>query len=516
MKTFRTFLFAAAVAAPLACTEKSMEPSSGHETGLITFSATVTEPETRTILDADGLSVLWESGDAIAVSGAESPFIADIPDGTSGSSAEFTGNVAAADNYYAVYPASACGSFSGSNAVIDLKKEQSAVKNTFDSEAGILTAMTGAEEMSFAFRHVVGYVKFTVDENSGDIVSVSVKASGGERLSGTFTVDCAAETPDLAVTAGSSTVSLVSDEPMEAGNYYIAMLPGTYSQGLEFTFTDAQGRTATKVLDGEISLEAGVVQNIGTVACLDGISTDIDESVIWEGETAMGNWEGYCQDLAWGEFDWSSIDLSQGPAYLVAEIVEDPSSTWWQFQMSSATKWEDLSEPVFIELLPGQTEVTVELTESRLQELQDKDGLIIRGSNYTLKKVTLRQETVYTSEHEVWSGIHDLGTDWSSFLALTWDANVFQNIPDGSVLHIEYDTYTDQTYWQLKLMSGNDGWPVLTSIEYADPEAGTVMLAKGPNEFSCLLNDTDAGALRTYGLVVGGQYATITRIYWTE
>ena len=106
--------------------------------------------------------------------------------------------------------------------------------------------------------------------------------------------------------------------------------------------------------------------------------------------------------------------------------------------------------------------------------------------------------------------------DWSSFLTLSWDKNVFQNIPDGSVLHIEYDTYKDRTYWQLKLMSGNNGWPVLTSIEYADPEAGTVMLAEGPNEFSCLLNDTDAGALRTYGLVVGGQYATITRIYWTE
>ena len=515
MKTSRILIFAAAAAISMACAKENIVvPSMQNEVALV-FNAAADTPLSRTMLADNGLEILWNAGDQIAVSGASTPFVADIAEGTSGSSAEFTGNAAEADKYYAVYPASACGSFSGSNAVIDLKREQSAVKNTFDSEAGILTAMTGAEEMSFAFRHVVGYVKFTVDENSGDIVSASVRATGGESLAGTFAVDCAAETPDLAVTDGSSTVSLVSEEPLEVGNYYIAMLPGTYSRGLEFTFTDAQGRTADKVLDGEISLEAGVVQNIGTVACLDGISTDIDERVIWEGETAMGNWDGYCQDLAWGGFDWSSIDLSQGPAYLVAEIVEDPSSWWWHFQMSSAPKWEDLSEPVFIELLPGQTEVTVELTESRLQELQDKDGLLIRGSNYTLKKVTLRQETVYTSEHEVWSGSHDLG-DWSSFLTLSWDKNVFQNIPDGSVLHIEYDTYKDRTYWQLKLMSGNDGWPALTSIEYANPEAGTVMLAEGPNEFSCLLNDTDAGALRTYGLVVGGQYATITRIYWTE
>ena len=302
MKTSRILIFAAAAAISMACAKENIVvPSMQNEVALV-FNAAADTPLSRTMLADNGLEILWNAGDQIAVSGASTPFVADIAEGTSGSSADFTGNAVEADIYYAVYPASACGSFSGSNAVIDLKQEQSAVKNTFDSDAGILTAMTGAEEMSFAFRHAVGYVKFSVDENSGDIVSVSVKASGGESLSGTFAVDCAAETPDLAVTDGSSTVSLVSEEPLEVGNYYIAMLPGTYSQGLEFTFTDAQGRTATKVLDGEISLEAGVVQNIGTVACLDGISTDIiDESVIWEGTWNAENWNGN-QELAWGGF----------------------------------------------------------------------------------------------------------------------------------------------------------------------------------------------------------------------
>lgn len=215
-------------------------------------------------------------------------------------------------------------------------------------------------------------------------------------------------------------------------------------------------------------------------------------------------------------FDWNTIDPTSGICYLIIELEPDASSSYWILSLRHGDAWENIPGIEDVEIAAGQTEVEIMLNQTALEDIQMNGGLVITGCFYTLRKVTLRQESVYTSEHEVWSGSHDLGTDWSSFLTLSWDKNVFQNIPDGSVLHIEYDTYTDRTYWQLKLMSGNDGWPVLTSIEYANPEAGTVMLAKGPNEFSCLLNDTDAGALRTYGLVVGGQYATITRIYWTE
>ena len=511
MKTFRTFLFAAAVAVPLACTEKNMEPSSGHETGFITFSATVTEPETRTILDADGLSVLWESDDAIAVSGAESPFIAEIPDGASESSAEFTGNVAAADNYYAVYPASACGSFNGSNAVIDLKQEQSAVKNTFDSEAGILTAMTGAEDMLFAFRHAVGYVKFSVDENSGDIVSVSVRASGGERLAGTFTVDCAAETPDLAVTAGSSTVSLVSDEPMEAGNYYIAMLPGTYSQGLEFTFTDAQGRTATKVLDGEISLEAGVVQNIGTAARLDGISTYMDERVIWEGTWNAENWNGN-QELAWGSFDWNAIDPTSGICYLIIELEPDASSNYWTLALRHGDAWESIPGIEDVEIAAGQTEVEIMLNQTALEDIQTNGGLVITGCYYTLKKVTLRQESVYTSEHEVWSGSHDVGTDWTNALNLSGENNVFRNIPDGCTIYVEYAADPDCEYWQIQYYDSN--WTALESLMGGD---GPVNLSGDAGITSIHVNDADIAAnIRNSGLNLNGYGIAIARIYWTE
>lgn len=511
MKTSRILIFAAAAAISMACAKENIVvPSMQNEVALV-FNAAADTPLSRTMLADNGLEILWNAGDQIAVSGASTPFVADIAEGTSGSSADFTGNAVEADIYYAVYPASACSRLDGSNAVIDLKREQSAVKNTFDSEAGILTAMTGAEEMSFAFRHVVGYVKFTVDENSGDIVSVSVKASGGESLSGTFAVDCAAETPDLAVTDGSSTVSLVSEEPLEVGNYYIAMLPGTYSQGLEFTFTDAQGRTATKVLDGEISLEAGVVQNIGTVACLDGISTDIDERVIWEGETAMGNWEGYCQDLAWGQFDWNAIDPSSGICYLVIELEPDASSSYWTLTLRYGDAWENIPGIEDVEIAAGQTEVEIMLNQTALEDIQMNGGLVITGCFYTLRKVTLIQESVYTSEHEVWSGSHDLGTDWSSFLTLSWDKNVFQDITEGSILHVEYTESPDAGwYWQLQCNDGN--WNILSSCGGET----VVELASGDGTYSCELNDEDVASIRESGMVFNGYGIIIERIYWTK
>lgn len=511
MKTIRIISVAAAAAMFMACAKENIITPSSQELCPLTFNAVAAESAsddaTKTVLSGNGLDVLWTAGDAISVCGAASAFTSDLAEGSSAETS-FSGEALAADVYYAVYPYSAVSSWNGSTAVLELPAEQAPALNTFANGLGICYASTSAEDMAFRFEHLLGYVKFTIDENSGAVTTVNIATNGNEPLAGSFTVDLSSETPSASASGSMSHIVMESETPLAPGNYYIAMLPGTYSQGLTISFLGENGGSDVKSMNTSLTLEAGKIQNIGTVARLDGISTDVNERVIWEGETVMGNWTDSNQELAWGKFDWHSIDLSQGQAFLVASLEQDPTSTYWNFEMLSAS-WNAFAEPVSMNLEPEQTEVKVELTSSRLSELQENAGLIIRGSYYTLKKVTLVTESVYVTENTVWKGTHALLVeDWSNAINLSGDANVFQDIADGATIHVEYETSPDTNNWQLQFNDSN--WNRLTSI----PEGEG--LTAGSVHTSHLLNDVDIASVRTSGMILNGYGVIVKRIYWTE
>lgn len=511
MEAIRIISVAAAAAMFMACAKENIITPSSQELSPLTFNAvaagSVSDDATKTVLSENGLDVLWTAGDAISVCGAASAFTSDLAEGSSAETS-FSGEALAADVYYAVYPYSAVKTWTGSTVTLELPADQVPALNTFADGLSICYASTSAEDMAFRFEHLLGYVKFTIDENSGAVSSVKISANGGESLAGAFTVAFSDGIPSVAVTEGSDEISMVADGAFPAGNYYFAMLPGTYAQGLTVTFSNAEGQTASKSMNTSLTLEAGKIQNIGTVARLDGISTDVNERVIWEGETVMGNWTDSNQELAWGKFDWHSIDLSQGQAFLVASLEQDPTSTYWNFEMLSAS-WNAFAEPVSMNLEPEQTEVKVELTSSRLSELQENAGLIIRGSYYTLKKVTLVTESVYVTENTVWEGTHALlDKEWHNAINLSGDANVFQDIADGATIHVEYETSPDTNNWQLQFNDSN--WNRLTSI----PEGEG--LTAGSVHTSHLLNDVDIASVRTSGMILNGYGVIVKRIYWTE
>ena len=511
MKTIRIISVAAAAAMFMACAKENIITPSSQELCPLTFNAvaagSVSDDATKTVLSENGMDVLWTAGDAISVCGAASAFTSDLAEGSSAETS-FSGEALAADVYYAVYPYSAVSSWNGSTVALELPAVQAPALNTFADGLSICYASTSAEDMAFRFEHLLGYVKFTIDENSGAVTTVNIATNGNEPLAGSFTVDLSSETPSASASGSMSHIVMESETPLAPGNYYIAMLPGTYSQGLTISFLGENGGSDVKSVNTSLTLEAGQIQNIGTVARLDGISTDVNERVIWEGETVMGNWKGYNQELAWGKFDWHSIDLSQGQAFLVASLEQDPTSTYWNFEMLSAS-WNAFAEPVSMNLEPEQTEVKVELTSSRLSELQENYGLIIRGSFYTLKKVTLVTESVYVSENTVWEGTHALLVeDWSNAINLSGTENVFQDIADGATIHVEYETSPDTEYWQLQFNDSN--WKMLTSIPKTEE------LTAGSVHTSHLLNDVDIASVRTSGMILNGYGVIVKRIYWTE
>ena len=223
--------------------------------------------QSKTVLDETGFKVLWESSDQIAVSGGTTPFAIDPAIEEPSASVMFKGEAAVADMYYAAYPYSALRSWSGSTATMALPQIQPARLGSFASDLNISVSSTTAQERNFQFHNVLGYLKFTIGEQTGEITELVVSAIGKEKLTGRFTVDCSSEVPVVVADANANTSAAISSEtPLKPGDYYLAMFPGTYVQGLRFIVKGPKG-IATKELKptGGLKLERGKINTLGTI-----------------------------------------------------------------------------------------------------------------------------------------------------------------------------------------------------------------------------------------------------------
>ena len=256
------------------------------ETVSLSFSARLTDADSRTVLVNDAM-VYWEPGDEISVSGAESPFTTDIQEASP--KAVFTGMAPSADEYYAAYPASAVKEWADEIALMNLPAYQKARCGSFASGVNLAVASTDADDMAFQFQNLIGYMKFTVGESSGDITSVIVMANNEEPLSGNFYVDCSDPASEIVTEANLSPyVVLYSDEVLQKGDYYIAMLPGTYEGGLELVFEGPDGMAVKKV-EKSLTLNPGCINPIGTVSGLEWVS---DQAYYTKVAQTFDDWSG--------------------------------------------------------------------------------------------------------------------------------------------------------------------------------------------------------------------------------
>lgn len=326
MKRFGKFLLTVmTVIMSASCVEEMADSSIGEQE--ITFTASFDDAVTKTIL-TDGNSVHWLPGDCISVSGASTPFVSDATGQCAVTT--FTGSAVPSDIYYAVYPYEVVTDWGDAFASVNVPMTQMAVKGTFADEVNISAASARASDMNMFFRNMLGYIKFTINENSGSIVSVQVSANGGESLTGEaeITFDKQTGLPSLiSIPPGSPmNVSLLSESVLAPGDYYIAMIPDTYSAGLTLTFTNAEGMMAEKAVVSKLVLEPGKIQNIGTVS---GLKFETEEDVLARERAALiaiykaldgDNWtnnENWCSDKPFD--DWYGID-STSPIGAVTDI----------------------------------------------------------------------------------------------------------------------------------------------------------------------------------------------------
>ena len=473
-----------AMLAANACVKESGESVSDMlNSENITFSTACVQ--TRTVLN-DNTEIYWCDGDRIAVKGETSPFRCVLAEPSQ--HADFNGDVQVADEYYAVYPYEALTSWDGTIASMCLPSVQAAAEGTFADGLHITAAKTSSQEKSFTFENLLGYVRFTIGPSSGQIVSVEVEATGGESLAGNFSVDCAAETPEAVVDDGVSSVTLSSETALEDGDYYIALLPGEYAQGLQFTFTDTDGATASVSYDKALAMHAGHINPIGTVSGLEWSST-----VIWRGSETLNGWAGN-QDLAWGGYDWSNV--KEGDLLRIYGSPVDAEAGWWLLNLSVGDGWGTLAG------VPGQYGKAVivqeTLTAEMLEHLVSKSGLVIRGDGYILEKVEIIHKV--GEEKVIWDEGFTL-EGWNGTQALAWGGYDWSSVKAGQTLTVYLSDAQDGWCYSLRVA---DGWANISGMapQFGDDVVTEVVLTQ---EVLDQLRNKN-------GLVITGDKCTISKL----
>lgn len=252
----------------------------------LSFNASLTVP-TRTEIGVvgdkvDGVAehqIYWSKGDKIAVyphdpnsttgvAGVE--FTSEDLVETSAAEAVFTGEIDAADAYYAFYPTTAGAKWHGgaySDFSVTLPYEQTA--NGIASGFAVAN-VTGTETVTFD--HVCGFVKFTIDETyAGMIKEVRFSGKNSESLAGKLFVypDDMSRNEINSSQQTVLTLSPSAGETFAAGTYYFTCFPVNLTGGLELTFVNTDDEEAVKSSAAEANIERAGVLNLGTVANLE-------------------------------------------------------------------------------------------------------------------------------------------------------------------------------------------------------------------------------------------------------
>ena len=462
----RNLILCAIAAVVLSACAREIEPEYSGNVETITFTAEV-PAQTKTVLE-DGVKVYWCYGDIINVSGATTPFVSSLKEGETASSVTFTGEVEVADEYYAVYPS--VEDWNGSIAYMTANTVQRAETGTFGELNNITVAKTSSEDLSFSFKNILGHVMFTSNEaEAGYLRNVNISSIAGESLSGGIIVDCAEDSPVAEVIDGRSYVtSTFAYKP--AGDYYISMLPGDYSEGLVFDFVRKDGYVATVRAEHPLSLEAGFINPIGSIDNLEWTDpSEGSEYSIWKGKSLsgyMGN--EVCADLGIWSFDWTEV--TPGDYLKIYGGPADVADLDWHVELRTCADWGLLAD--IPEKFEKEEVVTIELTENILEGIVGESGVFITGIDYCLTNVEIvpaevenPEDPIIPGEGEtvIWEGKFVSGT-WGGNTDLSWDKYDWSQHNPGDVLKI-YGGPTDPEAenWVLSLRVGEE-WDFLAGV----------------------------------------------------
>ena len=299
MKTiFTKFAAASLMLAAVACQHKEMldgNAQNGTSVELVplTISATLESDQTKTALQEGG-KVYWENGDAMTVlavgeDGAVTSYKFATAD--EGEEATFTHvpanetdeKVALAQNYYAVYPHTDNTRLPYLNStkysswicsVVDSKLKvyfPSMQKVSQSGTEGLDAYSVGvvAEDGTVAMKNLGGLIKINIPVK--DIEHVILYANAEEDIVGNAYVTFGEDgLPAISSVDGSNMVRIVpaSGKTFGIGEYYINVLPVTFSNGFTIIFTKSDNTWASVRSSGEFVVERSKISPVPEISDL--------------------------------------------------------------------------------------------------------------------------------------------------------------------------------------------------------------------------------------------------------
>ena len=288
-KTFATLAIVAIAAS--ACSKVSVtESQEPVQEGTPHVFTAISDPGTKTSLNAETGVISWTSTDQIAITPSTANKASTFTiKSCSGNTAEFEGTIADAAEYYAIYPASAFVKFDTSKNKIqfNVPAEQTACLGTFADNVNVAVAHT--DDGTLNFYNVLSYVYFDLQQD--DITKVEITGKNSETLAGlTCKVQIAVgAAPAYSDNPGGTKYTTVSigdgSAVLAKGKYFIALLPNkddkavNLKTGFTMTLTNSEGKAATKETSNALKIDMGTAKNLGTISGLTfGNTLEVDKT----------------------------------------------------------------------------------------------------------------------------------------------------------------------------------------------------------------------------------------------
>lgn len=291
MKTiFTKFAAASLMLAAVACQNEDMldggaQNGTSVELVPLTISATLESDQTKTSLQEGG-KVYWENGDAMTViavgeDGAVTSYKFTTTD--EGAEATFTNDkVALAENYYAVYPYVATEThkylFADYNSWVTTIEDSklrvyvpSLQRASVAGSVGLDAFSVGkvAKDGSVAMKNLGGLIKINIPVT--DVESVILYGNNDETLVGNAYVTFGEDgIPSILSVTGDNTVRIVpaAGDTFAVGEYYINVLPVTFTDGLSVIFTKSDDTWASVRSSGEFVVERSKISSLPEISSL--------------------------------------------------------------------------------------------------------------------------------------------------------------------------------------------------------------------------------------------------------
>lgn len=113
------------------------------------------------------------------------------------------------------------------------------------------------------------------------------------------------------------------------------------------------------------------------------------ETIIWSGSFDNSGWVGNT-DLAWGGYDWSTVEAGQTLCFYVKKSV---AGSWGCLSLRNGNSWGALVDANSQDdVADDEDTATIKftLTQGAVDDLNDNGGLVMTGDNLIITKVTIR------------------------------------------------------------------------------------------------------------------------------